>query len=168
MGDAQSRGIGVLNKTGEDINVVLSMAAPHYYENGVKPDQIFYRWPGAVHYTVCVWIRRDDGSNDMTSGEKALGILRAVGTGVAGFVMGVGSVVGVGLPAAALGGSYLAINEVNEISKPKYAEIKGCYAGGTGTWIIAKMINDKLTLIESDASTVCGDETFTKESKTYI
>merc|ERR1719409_163871 len=34
------------------ITVGLSMNGTHYYENDVMSNQIFYRWPGAVHYTV--------------------------------------------------------------------------------------------------------------------
>ena len=75
MGNKESRGMGVLS---EDINVVLSMAAPHYYENNIKPNEIFYRWPGAVHYTVCAWTRAGDGSNDMMSLKKGWEFLKVL------------------------------------------------------------------------------------------
>ena len=174
MGEAHSKGIGVVNKTGEDINVVLSMAAPHYYENEVKPNEIFYRWPGAVHYTVCVWIRNNDKSNDMTTLKKGAGIFKAIGLGIIGTALGLGTILGsvvVAVPAAiggALGGGSLIANEVLERSKAGYAEMKGCYAGRSGTWIIAKKSKDgELKLIISDKSTVCKDGEFTEESMEY-
>ena len=65
MGNAQTCGFGVLNKSNmPEINVGLSMAGTHYYENQVKEGKIFYRWPGAVHYTVYAFIRSPDGKND--------------------------------------------------------------------------------------------------------
>ena len=173
MGDAESKGIGVLNKTGEDINVVLSMAAPHYYENGVKPNQIFYRWPGAVHYTVCAWIRASNGTNDMTTLKKGLGIFKSVAIGVAGSALGIGAVASsaVIVPAAiggAAGAAALVANDVIEAANANYAEIKGCYAGGSGTWLIVTKYHGRLKLVESDKSTVCKDGRFTTESKDYL
>ena len=111
MGDAESKGIGIINKTDEQINVVLSMAAPHYYENGIKPNQIFYRWPGAVHYTVCVWIRDSNGANDMNSFDKGLGIAKGVAIGVAGSILGLGAAVatsGFALAGGLAGGGCLS------------------------------------------------------------
>lgn len=173
MGDAESKGIGVLNKTGEDINVVMSMSAPHYYENGIKPNQIFYRWPGAVFYTVCVWLRDSDGSNDMTTAKKGLGIFKGIALGFVGAALGIGVVAGsaaVAIPAAVggvAGGTALVALEVADRRKVRYAEMKGCYAGGTGTWIIAKKDGDRLILVKSDKSTVCKDGTLTVESREY-
>eukprot|EP01084_Bolivina_argentea_P263019 445037_1 len=52
MGNSQSCGFGALNNTGFPLTIGLSMGGTHYYENRVKPGEIFYRWPGAVYYTV--------------------------------------------------------------------------------------------------------------------
>ena len=126
MSGQGSYGIAVVNNTDKEINVVLSMAAPHYYENGIKPNQIFYRYPGAVHYTVCVWFRRSDGSNDMTPGKKAKGIAKTV----AASVFGVGMAVGFGLIGLAATTAVISAVPINKYEdKPLYAEIKGCYAG---------------------------------------
>ena len=66
MGQSQSCGFGVLNLSNwEEINVGLSMGRTHYYENSVKKGTIFYRWPGAVWYTVFVLPRKEFGSNDI-------------------------------------------------------------------------------------------------------
>ena len=62
----------MLNKsTIKELNVGLSMAATHKYENRVRSGEIFYRWPGAVHYTVYAHARQPDGSNDITGGQVA-------------------------------------------------------------------------------------------------
>ena len=45
------------------------MAATHKFENCVRNGEIFYRWPGAVWYTVFAYARQADGSNDITEGQ---------------------------------------------------------------------------------------------------
>ena len=70
MGATQSTtcGFGVLNKsTIHEIHIGLSMQATHYYENGVKQNEIFYRWPSL--YTVYAYA--PDG---VVSGAGALSI----------------------------------------------------------------------------------------------
>lgn len=73
MGNTQNCGFGVLNNsTLQEINVGLSMGVTHRFENGIKHGQIFYRWPGAVHYTVFAFARKFDGTNDITYGHLSV------------------------------------------------------------------------------------------------
>ena len=66
MGNSQTCGFGVLNKSSlNEVNVGLSMGVTHKFENGLRNGEIFYRWPGAVHYTVFVFARNHDSSNDL-------------------------------------------------------------------------------------------------------
>eukprot|EP00756_Hemistasia_phaeocysticola_P011049 Hpha_TRINITY_DN15078_c8_g2::TRINITY_DN15078_c8_g2_i3::g.123701::m.123701 len=53
-------GYGLLNETDVPVTVGLSMGGYHYYENSVLPGEIFYRWPGAVHYTITCFPTGDD------------------------------------------------------------------------------------------------------------
>ncbi len=72
-------GFGVLNNSSlQEINVGLSMAAMHYFENSVKYGEIFYRRPGAVWYTVIAFARQPDGSNDITKLQVAKEVTLAV------------------------------------------------------------------------------------------
>lgn len=72
MGNNQGRGIGVLNHSSiNEINVGLSMGPTHYFENGIKHGEIFYRRPGAVHYTVYAFARQPETRNDITNGQVA-------------------------------------------------------------------------------------------------
>ena len=66
----------------------------HYFENSVKRGSIFYRWPGAVFYTVYGYPRKPDGSNDMTYSQRN--------------------------------------------HEAGVFQMKGCYCGGSGTWIIVR------------------------------
>lgn len=78
MGNTQTCGFGVLNKSHiKEINIGLSMAGTHYYENAVGDGEIFYRWPGAVHYTAYAFVRTPDGKNDITDGKCAAQIAGA-------------------------------------------------------------------------------------------
>jgi hypothetical protein len=65
MGNSSTCGIAVLNTSDSPINVKLTMLqiAPHYWEGNVQKGHIFYRWPGAVSYTVMV--SNDVGSDTM-------------------------------------------------------------------------------------------------------
>ena len=85
MGVHTDGGFGVLNMTNFKITCGLSMGATHYYENDVLPGQIFYRWPGAVWYTVYCLPTTD--STRMTDGKCAKEIITvtasAVGAGAA-------------------------------------------------------------------------------------
>lgn len=94
MGNTQTCGFGVLNKSHvPELNIGLSMAGTHYYENSVKEGEIFYRWPGAVHYTVYAFVRSPDGKNDITNSTCAKEI-----SGVA-----ITSVVAAGITVATMG-----------------------------------------------------------------
>ena len=66
MGNSVNAGIGVLNKSEfSTINVGLSQGFTHYYENDINNGEIFYRWPGAVWYTVYV----TNGDNRLSHGQ---------------------------------------------------------------------------------------------------
>ena len=68
MGGSHSCGIGVINKsTIPEINIGVSITLTYYRENGVKENEIFYCWPGAVWCTVYAYPREPDGRNDTTS-----------------------------------------------------------------------------------------------------
>lgn len=72
MGNTQTCGFGVLNESHmKELNIGLSMAGTHYYENAVSDGRVFYRWPGAVHYTVYAMARDPEGKNDITDGQCA-------------------------------------------------------------------------------------------------
>ena len=71
-------GIGVINKSSiPEINIGLSMQAIHYHENGVKENEIFYRRPGAVWYTVIAFARDPTHENDITMGQVVKEIIAA-------------------------------------------------------------------------------------------
>ncbi len=55
MGNSESCGFGVLNSTQHKLTVSLAMGPTHYWEENVMPGKVFYRWPGAVFYTVRVF-----------------------------------------------------------------------------------------------------------------
>ena len=62
-------GIGVINETSTDVTFGLSMGGTHYYENKVKPREIFFRDPGAVWYTTYAYCTAAYGP--MTDAKKA-------------------------------------------------------------------------------------------------
>lgn len=168
MGVHTDGGFGVLNMTNFKITCGLSMGATHYYENDVLPGQIFYRWPGAVWYTVYCLPTTD--STRMTDGKCAKEIITvsasAIGAGAAAvaslFAGGaflpaawslaalttVGGATGLalslGVGAAFAGAStYYGTKEAFESALQSafekshlYAEKKGCYGGGSGTWLV--------------------------------
>ena len=168
MGSNESKGFGLVNLTTKEVNVVLSMAAPHYYENKIKPGNIFYRDPGPVHYTVCVsvWNGVDSEMNDE---KKAGTIVGAVGKGVAGLAIGVGSalVAPLVLPFAVKAASDEIKAEYLERGKADYAEMKCCYGGGDGTWLLIQERDGRLCLEKSTKREVLekGNSNFTNESK---
>ena len=54
-----------------EINVGMSMIATHYFENGIKKGEIFYKWPGAVMYLPCQRNQtRNLVPNDLTCDKK--------------------------------------------------------------------------------------------------
>ena len=82
MGNSQNCGFGVLNDTDDEVTVILSMGGPHYYENSIPPRGLFYRWPGAVHYTVIAY--KTDDIGELTEKEKGWQLFKASVAGVAG------------------------------------------------------------------------------------
>ena len=84
MGNTQKCGFGVLNNSHmKELNIGLSMAGTHYYENAVGHGKIFYRWPGAVHYTVYAFVRTPDEKNDITDGKC---VAEVAGSSVVGII----------------------------------------------------------------------------------
>jgi hypothetical protein len=161
-------GFGLLNMTNFKITVGLSMGATHYYENDVLPGQIFYRWPGAVWYTLYCCPTTDQ--TRMTDGKAAREIITVAGSSIAAAISGLALLSGVLSPAAialapltTLGGAtglvitsgiqaalaaattfYSAEGALKSALQSAfehsnlYAEKKGCYGGGKGTWLILK------------------------------
>lgn len=118
-------GIGVLNlstwspdgeRTG--ISIGLSMGATHYFDNGLKHGEIFYRNPGAVLYTVYAQL------------DKVISTTRCVaevtGTTAAAVVVAPLLVVG------AFKVRYLLQDS------QKYTAKGSCFAGKKGTWLILR------------------------------
>ncbi len=68
MGNSESCGFGVLNSTQHKLTVCLTMGPTHYWEENVMPGKIFYRWPGAVWYTVYVYPTNGIHVNKHTAG----------------------------------------------------------------------------------------------------
>ena len=64
---------------------------------------------GQEQFTIqcaCVWLRNSDGSKDMTTFKKGVGIFKAVAIGITGAVLGIGTITGsavVAIPAAIRG-----------------------------------------------------------------
>ena len=152
-----------------EINIGLSMAGTHYYENSVKEGKIFYRWPGAVHYTVYAFVRSPDGKNDLTNGTCAKeivgsSIIGIVTAGITVATMGsmltpaamlfaplttVGGTAGLMAEAAGAGGiaafgAYGSAAKATEAmglafkNSELYCQMKGCYGGGNGSWLIVE------------------------------
>ena len=97
MGNSPSQGFGVISLSSiKVINVGLSMVITHYFENDIKHGEIFYRCPGAVHYTAYAFARKHDGSNDIGYAQMIIG------------------------------------------ENVMYSEMKGCYGGGSGTWLVVE------------------------------
>lgn len=82
----------------------LSMAATHYYENSIGHGQIFYRWPGAVHYTVYAQV-----APEITSSTSAKEIVTATAIGVTTAVGVIGSA---GLAAAPIASAFASAGGV--------------------------------------------------------
>ena len=219
MGNSQSCGIGVLNNSNLEINVGMSMVATHYFENGIKKREIFYKWPGAVTYTVFAFARskkpnEEAGTNDLTKervikeviivsgvlgGGIAVGaVVTAVTAGVAAGPVAaaiglaeVGAVGGTIIAASAIGagtvagttsglvGAYTSQAAATEAFNAAvrrsalYCRERGCYAGGSGTWLIVEggpymedghWKNCDLTIREITQSEVFNIGNFTAES----
>lgn len=166
MGNDQTRGIGVLNNSNiREINVGLSMGPTHYFENGIKPGEIFYQRTGAVHYTVYAFARQPDEKNDIIKGQVAnaetfgafifggvtistMGAMlspAAVALAPLDNVGEASSVTTQGITGAISGaGAYpnassaeKALGLALEGSK-LYCEKKGCYGGGLGSWLVVE------------------------------
>jgi hypothetical protein len=173
-----------VNETPFNVTIASSMMSTHYYENNVKPGEIWYRWPGAVHETLYAFPSK---GNEITDGRVvienitagAAGIMAAAviiatcGTAAApgsalmpltltpaalalysipqavGIAVSVATLMKI---AAAVGLTKLVFDNFekadNKVSKlldfinvlktrdaQLYTEMKGCYAGGSGTWL---------------------------------
>ena len=154
MGNTQTCGFGVLNKSDmEEINVGLSMSATHKFENGIKPGEIFYRWPGAVHYTVYAFARQPDGSNDITVGQVAkevtFGVLKYGATMGA---MLAPAAIALAAPVAAYGAATLTAEAVITIAAE--AVIAGGTAGA-GVYVNAVAAERALGLAFEKSNLYC-------------
>ena len=86
MGNNTSCGFGVVNNTKFNLTVRLSMGATHYFENDIRPGQVFYRWPGAVWYTVDVYPSELGGRMTRENWAKEIGTATCIGVGSGLFV----------------------------------------------------------------------------------
>ena len=84
MGNKQSCGFAVMNDTEHEVTVGLSMGATHYFENNIRPGQIFYRRPGAVHYTVYAYKTDEFGPMTESKRLKQIAMVTAGSTAAAG------------------------------------------------------------------------------------
>ena len=106
MGNKESCGFGAVNNTKHNLTVCMSMGATHYFENDIAPGEVFYRWPGAVWYTVYVY--PSELYRKMTTARVAKEVGIATAIGVIGGIGLVGSIVGItlaALPAAGAAGA---------------------------------------------------------------
>ena len=78
------------------------MHATHYYENRVKENEIFYRRPGAVWYTVYAYARDPSGKNDITNGQVAKEIVLSTVLGGRG-IGAIGVTIAAGVTVATMG-----------------------------------------------------------------
>ena len=74
------------------------MHATHYYENRVKENEIFYRRPGPMLYTVYAYAR--NGKNDITNGQVAKEIVMST---VLGGIGAIGVTIAAGVTVATMG-----------------------------------------------------------------
>ena len=151
MGNKSSRGVGVLNLSSYPLNIGTSMIATHYFENGVKHGEIFYRSPGAVWFTVFA-----QASPRITYGTCAKELFVAVGIPVGAAAGAAATVLTGGLLAPAVdvlsfpalaasnglraGGMALGVLAAGVNQFIPQADLratkKGCYGGGEGSWLI--------------------------------
>ena len=130
MGSTQSCGIGVLNKsTFSEINIGLSMHATHYYENRVKENEIFYRRPGPMLYTVYAYAR--NGKNDITNGQVAKEIVLST---VLGGIGAIGVTIAAGVTVATMGAALAPVTFAG------LAAEAGGIAAASGAGIVAEAI----------------------------
>ena len=99
-------GFGVVNNTEFDLTVCLSMGATHYYENDIRPGEVFYRWPGAVWYTVSVYPSELGGR--MTGKQQGKEIALAIGIGLGAGAAAAGAAI-VFAGTAVVGGGAAAV-----------------------------------------------------------
>ncbi|KAJ8049385.1 hypothetical protein HOLleu_02116 [Holothuria leucospilota] len=163
MGNETS-GFAVLNLSSYTVHFGLSMAATHYHENNVKHGEIFYRWPGAVHYTVSARAapQFSEGTGSKTTTKEGLLEVTCVGAAVTAVILlpgkpahedtaaslvtwEKGGAIGseVGTATSAEGSNYAIVKQVldalahvpaSDLSTKKM----GCYGGGSGTWLVLR------------------------------
>ena len=68
MGNSESVGIAVINKTNLPVTIGLSVGATFLYENYVEPNEIFYRYPGGAITTMTAYAYATSKENEMTNG----------------------------------------------------------------------------------------------------
>lgn len=144
MGATQSCGFGVLNKsTIPEINIGLSMQATHYYENGVKENEIFYRWPGAVWYTVYAYARDPSGKNDITNGQVAKEVVLST---VFGGIGAIGATIAAGITVATMGAA------LAPAAFAGLAAEAGGIAAASGAGLVAEAVASGATVLLAEAS----------------
>ena len=87
-------GFGVVNRTDFNLTVCLCLGGTHYFENDIKPKEIFYRAPLTPFYTIVVY--PTELGERMTTGRAATQIVRSVA-------------IGAGVGVAAVGGAVLVV-----------------------------------------------------------
>lgn len=166
MGNETS-GFAVLNLSSYTLHFGLSMAATHYYENNVKHGEIFYRWPGAVHYTVFAQTAPELSNKTCVKEITKASLLGVTCAGAAaaaviclpalpalagpasslvvaaeGGALGLAATATAAATANAATDYAIAKQILDALAKVDaadlYAEMKGCYGGGSGTWLVLR------------------------------
>ena len=105
------------------------MHATHYYENGVKENEIFYRRPGPMLYTVYAYAR--NGKNDITNGQVAKEIILST---VLGGIGAIGVTIAAGVTVATMGAALAPVAFAGLAAKA------GGIAAASGAGIVAEAV----------------------------
>lgn len=155
MGQTQSGGFGILNLSSFEVHMGLSMAGTHYYENSVSHGKIFYRWPGAVHYTVYAQV-----SPEITDGTAAKELVTSSVIGVTTAVATIASAGLAGAPIAAAlssaggvataGGAIIMMAEGGAVGITLTVGCAAAAGGATDYALTSKVMPYLLTIPEAD------------------
>ncbi|PIK42163.1 hypothetical protein BSL78_20999 [Apostichopus japonicus] len=192
MGNETS-GFAVLNLSSYTLHMGLSMAATHYYENNVNHGEIFYRWPGAVHYTVYAQTAPEISDDICAKEITKASIIGITCAGVAAAislialpalsVLAAESTMLAATAAGAAGAAGLASNNfmkevfdvLNKVDAADLCAKKmGCYGGGSGTWLVLRgglkrvhghLTHEKLELVKEKPEYILAHGKFTSYSR---
>lgn len=154
MGNNTSNGFGVLNLSTYKVNIGLSMGGTHYYENGVNHGEIFYRCPGAVHYTVYAQVGPEitpTSNAKEIAGATAVGVVTAaavvapVAAGYAAATGGAGALV----VAQSGGAAWFAGSVAVEAACAGTAAYGAAKAGGYGYDKVSEWFVNKLKEVDA-------------------